>query len=134
MFLPWLFFKPVVNAFATVGFVCLTVITALAPYLYRKVSHRLEERADQMARLNEPDPGAYARALARMHEDNLLPAVHAKSRETHPDLYDRLIAAGFTPDYPRPVAPKAMAWHGQLFAGGMGLLAAMLIMRLMNGV
>jgi hypothetical protein len=30
----------------------------------------------------------------------------------HPHLYDRMLAAGVTPDYPRPQPPGRMAWPG----------------------
>lgn len=61
---------------------------------------------------------------------NLLPAVEAKGRATHPHLYDRLIAAGVTPDFPRPAPAGSMAWHGIVFSAALGMLAMGLIARL----
>jgi Zn-dependent protease with chaperone function len=130
MFLPWIFFKPMLHKFGLLGFLMLLGITILGPVLFRKVSRKLEVRADQIAHASAPDGTTYARALLRLHEDNLLPAVHAKEQSTHPHLYDRLIAAGMTPDFPRPAAARSMAWHGTLFSALLGILATVLIMRL----
>jgi Zn-dependent protease with chaperone function len=124
MFLPWIFFNPLTHAFGQVAFFGLLFVTLGVPRIYRKISRKLETRADQMAAANEGDAGTYARALSRLYEDNLLPAVTAKNRATHPHLYDRLEAAGVPPDFPRPAAAKTMAWHGHIFAGLLGLLFA----------
>jgi Zn-dependent protease with chaperone function len=129
-FLPWIFFKPMLHAFGLLGFALLLFTSLLAPLIYRRVSKKLEERADRMAQSNEPNAGTYARALVRLYEDGLLPAVHAKDHATHPHLYDRLLAAGVTPDFPRPVAAGSMAWHGVLFSVTLGMLAMILIMRM----
>jgi Zn-dependent protease with chaperone function len=130
VFLPWVFFKPMVHAFGVFGFFLLLLITTSAPILYRRLSHKLETRADRMAQSNELDAGNYARALALLYEDSLVPAVLAKERATHPHLYDRLLAAGVSPDFPRPTPAHSMAWHGILFSGALGLLAMILIMRM----
>jgi hypothetical protein len=81
------------------------LISTMAPRVYRDISRKLEVRADEMAKAQEHDPGTYARALARIYQDNMVPAVTA-GRGTHPHLYDRLVAAGVTPDFPRPAAAK----------------------------
>jgi len=129
-FLPWIFFNPLVHALGPPGFYLLLGTTLLAPFLYRKISHPLEERAYRIAQSNQADSGIYAQALALLYEDNLAPAVTARTRETHPRLYDRLIAAGVTPDYPRPAPAQQMALHGTLLSGAMGMLAVILILRL----
>ena len=84
-----------------------------------------------MAKAAERDTGTYARALARLYEDNLAPAVMPKET-THPHLYDRLVAAGVTPDFPRPAAAASTTWYGHILAGAMGLLAVVLVIRLIN--
>ena len=48
--------------------------------------------------------GTYARALEKIYEANLLPVV-LREKRVHPDLYDRLVAAGATPAYARPKPP-----------------------------
>ncbi len=73
--------------------------------LFLRLVHRMEIRADAMARQPETAAGTYARALAKIYEANLVPVVLGAKRRTHPELYDRLVAAGVTPEYPRPEAP-----------------------------
>ena len=131
MFLPWLFFKPVVHLFGLFGYLVLVCSSAALPRLYRGISRKLESRADGMAKAAERDPGTYARALARLYEDNLMPAVTAK-QTTHPHLYDRLVAAGMAPDFPRPAAAASTTWYGHILAGAMGALAVVLVIRLIN--
>jgi hypothetical protein len=65
-------------------------------------SRQLESRADHVAA--GEGAGDYARALEHLYEANLVPAVLQRPR-THPDLYDRLVAIGHTPRYPRPAPP-----------------------------
>jgi len=131
MFLPWLFFKPVVHLLGLFGYLVLVCLTAILPRLYRGISHQLESRADGMAKAVERDPGTYARALARMYEDNLIPAVTAK-QTTHPHLYDRLVTAGAVPDFPRPAAAATTTWYGHVLAGALGLLAVILVIHWTN--
>jgi hypothetical protein len=56
-----------------------------------------------------------------LYEENLIPAVMAQ-RRTHPDLYDRLIAAGVQPDYPRPQKASNMAPQALIFSILLGFL------------
>jgi Zn-dependent protease with chaperone function len=89
---------------------------------------RLEVRADAIGHRHEEDPGAFARALERIHETNLAPAVVGGRNRSHPELYDRMLAAGVEPSYPRPAPPSrlrialgsGMAFTA--FATGMALL------------
>lgn len=67
---------------------------------------RFEEAADAHAHEHGADKAVYARALERLYEANGVPAVMPKARLTHPHLYDRMIAAGVTPSYERPLPPK----------------------------
>ena len=131
-FIPWIFFNPLIRAFGFFAFYGLLFTTLGVPRIYRSISRKLESRADQLAKANEGDAGTYARALTRLYEDNLVPAVTAKARATHPHLYDRLLAAGVTPDFLRPAAASSMAWHGQIFAGLVGMLFAIFAIRLMH--
>lgn len=132
IFLPWIFFTPLLHNLGMLGFFALLFSSVFVPVLFRKISHRLEKRADEIARTNEPDPGTYARALARLYEDNLLPAVNPKENATHPHLYDRLIDAGVTPDFPRPAPTKDLAPHGTIFASALGALAVITVARMLN--
>ena len=63
--------------------------------------------ADEAARASEGDAGTYARALAKVYESNLVPAVLAQKNPARPHLYDRMLDAGMTPDHPRPAAPSS---------------------------
>ncbi|MFN7142056.1 MAG: M48 family metalloprotease [Limisphaerales bacterium] len=129
MFSPWLLFKPVVHHFGMLGFIFLCLNTLLIPFIFQKFSHKLEVRADEIATKSQLNEGSYARALERLHEDNLLPAVMAKDQLTHPHLYDRLIAAGISPNFPRPAPAKSTAWNGILISWATGILACILVIR-----
>jgi Zn-dependent protease with chaperone function len=128
-FLPWVFFNPLIHDFGPIAFSGLLFITIGVPYLSRSISRKLESRADQMAIANEGDAGTYARALTRLYEDGLVPAVMAKNRTTHPHLYDRILAAGVTPEFPRPVAASSMAWNGVIFSALAGMMFAAFVIR-----
>jgi Zn-dependent protease with chaperone function len=100
---------PVINRFGLVGLVPLLVATITLLYLPIRLARRMERRADATAVQQTTDPAVYARAL--------LPAVMPKrSARTHPDLYDRILAAGVTPSYQRPGRPRKMSWTSFFFA------------------
>ena len=73
--------------------------------LVQRRARRMEERADFFGQEAQGQEGAYAKALSKIYEDSLIPAVMAGKRAAHPHLYDRLVASGITPDYPRPKPP-----------------------------
>ncbi len=75
--------------------------------LVRVVARRMEARADHAAHAAEGDPGTYARALAALYVANGMPSVLPGGGRQHPHLYDRLVTAGATPDWPRPAAPPS---------------------------
>jgi len=121
MFLPWVLFNPVVHTLGVPGFLGLAVGSAIIPLVYRTISHRLELRADKIALAHEPDSGTYARALAKLYEDGLLPAMNPKQRASHPHLYDRLARRGRDSRVSSAVSPRGRClarphlWYG---AGG----------------
>ena len=89
----------------------LVIVLLCAPFwikrLYARFSLRFEKEADRHAVQQTPDPAVYAQALEQMHHWNLIPVVmSANAVRTHPDHYDRMLAAGVEPDYPRPEAPN----------------------------
>jgi Zn-dependent protease with chaperone function len=111
--LPWMFLKPLSYLMGPPGTLVATGLTSvITARIFKHISRKLESRADGMAKANESDTGAYARGLIRLYENNLIPAVHAKA--THPSLYDRVLAAGITPDFPRPASASNMAWYGNV--------------------
>ena len=131
-FLPWIFLHPLLHRFDEGGFFLLMALTILVPKALRGLSQKLEKRADGIAQAHETEPGVYAGALARIYEDGLLPAVNSRKTASHPDLYDRMEAAGITPDFPRPARPVNMAWHGRIFAGALGFVAMLSILKYLH--
>jgi len=127
VFTPWIFFNPLVHNFGMFGFLGLCMLTILIPKIYRRISLKLESRADRFAVDIETDAGTYARALTKLYEDNLLPAVTGNEQTTHPHLYDRILAAGMTPDFPRPEAAASISWYGRVLGGLAGLLLAIFV-------
>jgi hypothetical protein len=88
-------------------------VLALA-VLFRNVAARMEKRADEVAH-TAVSPARYARALERLYEANLVPAVLSKkAAKPHPHLYDRVLAAGVTPGYPRPEPPSSRRFEAAL--------------------
>jgi Zn-dependent protease with chaperone function/Tfp pilus assembly protein PilF len=85
----------------------------LGAMVMRRRARRMEERADSFGKAAESEAGIYPLALAKLYAANLIPAVMPGKKKVHPHLYDRLLAAGITPDYPRPKPPGR--WGG--FAG-----------------
>lgn len=78
----------------------------------KRLGQRMEKRADQVALKTEEDPAVYARALERLYQTNQSPAVMPRRMRpsVHPDLYDRIVAAGITPDFPKPAPPAKLCW------------------------
>jgi len=72
---------------------------------YVRFSHRFEQRADRAEHEAIGDPAAYAMCLTKLHQANVTPAV-MPGKQTHPHLYDRLLAGGIQPDFPRPQPPS----------------------------
>jgi Zn-dependent protease with chaperone function len=121
-------------AFASFGLGYLILMAGywlLLPRLFQRFSQRMELRADEAAAGVKPDEGAYAEALEAIHRTNLIPAVFNSAGESHPHLYDRLIAVGRQPDFPRPKPPAVIPMLAPIllaavaaFIGGMISLIA----------
>ncbi|MEI9999488.1 MAG: M48 family metalloprotease [Verrucomicrobiota bacterium] len=101
---------------------CYVVLVA-GFIVMRRWRRKMEERADSFGN-KDAAAGVYPRALEKLYEDNLVPAVMPGRRQVHPHLYDRLLAAGLTPDYPRPRPPGR--WGLWLALGLLALNAAAL--------
>ncbi len=93
--------------FGGVFWILLAVI--LIKRFAANIAKRMENRADSMSATHEAEGPVYARALEKLYQANQMPAVMTK-RLLHPHLYDRMIAAGLTPDYPRPAPPPGKHW------------------------
>lgn len=98
------------------GFFLLHVAVAR---LLARISRKFEHEADAEAKTGEHEDGVYARALEKIHESNLIPAV-IPPNASHPSLYDRMLAAGVAPDFPKPPAPS------RTMPMVLGMLAALL--------
>ena len=96
---------PIYATFGITGYLISIVAAVLFSRLRRRHSRALERVADVAGHTAQRDDQTYARALEKLHIASLIPAVLHK-HATHPSLYDRMIAAGVTPDYPRPKPPK----------------------------
>ena len=57
-------------------------------------------------------------------------SVDSKTNAIHPHLYDRLLAAGVTPGFPRPAPARSQAWNGVIFSWVFGFMVALLLLRL----
>ncbi len=120
------------HVFGPIAISLLFAAMLLLSIFARKLSQRMETRADLVATENQSEAGAYASALEKLYRTNQIPAVTPRKR-THPHLYDRLLAAGITPNYPRPKAPAKFAWTGWLMLLSFGVLLGLLLARLDQG-
>jgi Zn-dependent protease with chaperone function len=108
--LPFIFTPTFVAAMGPLGILPPLLSWLVSLSVFNRLSLRMEKRADAAAHQGAESP-AYARALERIHQRNLVPAVLApKAARTHPDLYDRMLAAGITPAYARPAPPADHHW------------------------
>jgi len=94
----------------------LLIVVLLLFLIGIRLGRRMEKRADRMAVENQvSEPAVYARALERLYQTGQMPAVMPRhANKIHPDLYDRMLAAGVTPDFPRPAPPKGRHWTSYL--------------------
>jgi Zn-dependent protease with chaperone function len=104
---PWVFARPAFHAWQVGGIFYLLIATVLLWIFTQRLSRRMEVCADRFAHLHQREEGIYARALEKLYETNQMPAVMPDDRQMHPHLYDRMLAAGITPEYPRPLAPAS---------------------------
>jgi Zn-dependent protease with chaperone function len=106
------FIHPLMHHMGTAGLFWLVVVILLLLKLAKRIARRMEHHADDAAIQGTADAAIYARALEKIYQANQLPAVMRSNNMVHPHLYDRMLAAGVTPDYPRPQPPGRMAWPG----------------------
>jgi Zn-dependent protease with chaperone function len=126
---PMIFVKPLYHNWGAIGLAAALLVMLSIMMFARRLSMRMEKRADTAAVNDQAGEGVYARALEKLYQENLLPAVNAANRATHPHLYDRMLAAGITPDYPRPAKPKRFSPVGTFLYALFGFLIGVLVMR-----
>jgi beta-lactamase regulating signal transducer with metallopeptidase domain len=126
---PLIFLNPLILRFGIFGLLMAYGGMLALGRLTRWISQRMEKRADRFAVASQLNEGAYARALEKIYRENLLPAVNTNNQQTHPHLYDRLLAAGITPAYPRPARARKLTWVGFVYAVTLGILIATVALR-----
>jgi Zn-dependent protease with chaperone function len=104
--LPLLAAKPMIGSYGLLAYFWVYVLFLGGCLLLGRLTHRMEVRADAVGAMHQGEPGTYARALAKMYEANLAPAVLFGKHGGHPHLYDRLLAAGVESGYSRPQPPS----------------------------
>jgi Zn-dependent protease with chaperone function len=115
---PFIFVGPCTFTFGVAGLLIpLAAVILVARYM-KWLGQRMEKRADSLAAKQQLNEGVYARALEKLYRENLSPAVNASNRQTHPHLYDRMLAAGITPDFPRPARPRRWTLAGWILLIG----------------
>lgn len=126
-YLPLLLVRPVAGTGGAFVVLAMMFVSLGVVIVANRQARRMEERADAAATRDEAESGDFARALEAIYRLNQVPAVGAGRAGVHPHLYDRLLAAGITPDYPRPAPPARhrlvlahLALFTFLFAGMMG--------------
>jgi len=111
----FIFVNPIFHAWGPSGLLLpLGIVFAIGRFtgwLFR----RMEERADRGALDGAGGSPAYASGLAKLYEAGQIPAVMPGKRMVHPHLYDRMVQAGVTPDFPRPAAPSSVSWAVLLY-------------------
>lgn len=106
LLLPLAAVVPILDAYGVVAFAGVYAVILGGLLTVRRIAQRMEVRADALSREHQGEEGVYARALERIYQANQMPAVlRGGARKVHPNLYDRLLAAGVQPDYPRPAPP-----------------------------
>lgn len=116
MLFPLIFINPSIHQFGTIGIFLPYLGMFIIAKSTKWLSHRMEQRADQIALTEQSNEGIYASALEKIYRESQIPAVNVNNRQTHPHLYDRMLAAGITPDYPRPTKPRRLTLFGWLYA------------------
>jgi Zn-dependent protease with chaperone function len=104
--IPFMVSWPVFNSFGLWGVLAILLLFFGVTWLAGILSRHLERVADEAGKDHEASEGLYARALEKLYEANLAPAVMPGKGGSHPHLYDRLTDAGVTPTYERPSPPS----------------------------
>ncbi|MCP4872225.1 MAG: M48 family metalloprotease [Proteobacteria bacterium] len=112
--IPFVALGPIVDTFGLWGLGLTFVGVILMSGIARRVGRSMEEHANG----HSEDPEVYTRALEAIYRANDAPGILGTG--VHPNLYDRMIAAGVTPDWPRPLPPSR--WRPRL-----AMVAALLI-------
>jgi Zn-dependent protease with chaperone function len=113
---PVVFVNAIFDRFGWAGISCLALLITAIFLRLRVIKRRMEGSADTAASRHELDQGVYAAALERLYSDSKIPAV-LRSPGAHGHLYDRMVAAGATPNYERPAPPSRSREYAALAVG-----------------
>jgi Zn-dependent protease with chaperone function len=117
--------RPIHAQYGDAGYVMIILVCLVSATLLRRLSPGAERDADRHG--HDSGGAAYARALEKLYAWQVARAGKT-ARWTHPALYDRMVAAGVTPSWARPV-PSAGPEGAKIFLfAGIGsayLLASM---------
>ena len=113
---PIVFVNLIFDRFGWTGISGLGLFIAAIFVRLRVMKRRMEGSADAAASRHELDQGVYAAALERIYSDSKIPAV-LRSPGAHGHLYDRMIAAGVTPNFGRPAPPSRSREYAALAVG-----------------
>lgn len=102
---PLIFIRPLAHALGVGGILIPCLAIFVIARLAARFARKMEVAADRAGLATQEADGVYARALEKLYEINAMPAVMRGKNLAHPHLYDRLLAAGITPTYPRPAPP-----------------------------
>jgi len=127
---PLIFIKPAAIQYGPLAVIFLLLTAYLVVRIAQWQARRMEIRADSVGKAQESQAGVYARALEKLYQFNQTPAVMPRENLAHPHLYDRIVAAGITPNYPRPDKPEASSWHGAMMQFLLFLLIILALARL----
>ena len=118
-YLPLILGRPLAGTFGPAAMAVVPVLFLLGTRLSARRRRIMEERADAIAHRHDgpgahaghvvhddPRTHAYAHALEKLYARNLVPAVQLGKGRVHPDLWDRMVAAGAKPAYAKPAPPK----------------------------
>jgi Peptidase family M48 len=124
--LVWVAAPAVIGSYGNSSLVACIVLTCAGYALLHQLSQKMEVQADRFSCTHGGTPQGLAQALTKLHEANLMPIVTGTKNQTHPDLYDRLVAVGSEPAYPRPQPPSQGRLRAALaFAMLTGLVGGM---------
>ncbi len=103
---PLVLLRPVIEHHGVKAFNLLLLGCVVALVVARRMRRTMEARADRAGKDQERSPGDYATALEALYRGNLMPVVMPGRHGGHGSLYDRMVAAGAPPGYPRPEPPR----------------------------
>lgn len=114
--------RPAIGSFGYYGLLGIAVAYFILVRLLFRFARRVNEEVGLDSQSTETK-GDLARALERICALELKPAVMPGKRPVEPHLYDRLLAAGIQPDFPRPEPPPRGRSRAAMACGSLLMIA-----------